>query len=135
MEIIPTNQTIVSSTNNTNANTIDSGSALDINDFFKLITAQMQNQSMYDPVDDTQFMAQMAQFTTLQQIKELGTTFQSTYAVSFIGKNIKVNSIDESGKMQEITGTVDKITFKDGQAELYVNGNYYKTSDIIEVIK
>lgn len=135
MEITSARQAIVGSTDNTNSNSVKSGSELDVNDFFKLMTAQLQNQSMDNPVDDTQFISQMAQFTALQQMKDLNATFQSTYAVSFIGKNVKVNGVDENGKMKEITGTVDKINFSDGEAELYINGNYYKASDIKEVIK
>ena len=135
MQVNAAYQANSTSTYNKSTNSDEIGSTLDTNDFFKLITAQLQNQSMFSPVDDTQFMAQMAQFTTLQQIKDLSNTFQSTYSVSLLGKNVTVNSFDENGILQQITGSVDKVNFENGQAELFVNGNYYKTGDIVEVLK
>lgn len=125
----------VNYTDNKNVNAGANGSLLDINDFFKLISAQLQNQSMFNPADDTQFMSQMAQFTTLQQIRDLSNVFQSTYAVSLIGKNVRVNGVDDSGVMRQTTGIVDKIDFQAGKAGLYVNGDYYQVSNIVEVLK
>jgi flagellar basal-body rod modification protein FlgD len=123
----------VSST--TNNNTVATNkSTLDMNDFFKLMTAQLQNQDMFNPVDDTQFMAQMAQYSTLQQMQDMSKTFDSSYAVSLLGKNVLVNSTDENGITQQITGSVDKIDFQDGTAQLYVNGNVYATNDITSVL-
>jgi flagellar basal-body rod modification protein FlgD len=72
-------------------------SDLDINDFFKLISAQMQNQSMFDTVDNAQFMSQMVQFSTLSQINEMTKAFQSNMAVSMIGKQVSVSATDADG--------------------------------------
>lgn len=46
-------------------------------DFLKLMTAQMKNQDPFDPVDNTQMVAQMAQFSSLAGISEMGTTLKS----------------------------------------------------------
>lgn len=45
-------------------------------DFLKLMTAQMQNQDPFDPVDNTQMVAQMAQFSSLAGISEMGATLK-----------------------------------------------------------
>ncbi len=46
-------------------------------DFLKLMTAQMRNQDPFDPVDNTQMVAQMAQFSSLAGISEMSATLKS----------------------------------------------------------
>lgn len=46
-------------------------------DFLKLMTAQMKNQDPFDPVDNTQMVAQMAQFSSLAGITEMGSTLKA----------------------------------------------------------
>ena len=47
------------------------------NDFLKLLTAQLKNQDPFAPVDNTQMVAQMAQFSSLAGISEMGGTLKS----------------------------------------------------------
>ncbi|WP_298668526.1 flagellar hook capping FlgD N-terminal domain-containing protein [uncultured Sphingomonas sp.] len=70
------------------------------NDFLKLMTAQMQNQDPFAPVDNTQMVAQMAQFSSLAGISDMSTTLKAISdklgatttadAVSYIGKTVLV---------------------------------------------
>ncbi len=67
-------------------------------DFLKLMTAQMKNQDPFNPVDNTQMVAQMAQFSSLAGITQMSTTLQAISdklgatttadAVSYIGKTV-----------------------------------------------
>ncbi|RZM33943.1 MAG: flagellar hook assembly protein FlgD [Sphingomonas sp.] len=67
-------------------------------DFLKLMTAQMQNQDPFNPVDNTQMVAQMAQFSSLAGITEMSTTMKSiadklnttsaSDALSYVGKTV-----------------------------------------------
>ena len=67
-------------------------------DFLKLMTAQMQNQDPFNPVDNTQMVAQMAQFSSLAGISDMSTTLKSIAsklgatstadAASYIGKTV-----------------------------------------------
>lgn len=50
---------------------------LDQADFLRLLTTQMQNQDPTNPLDGQQFMAQMAQFSTLNAIIEMKTSIDS----------------------------------------------------------
>ncbi len=71
---------------------------LNQNDFLKLMTAQMQNQDPFNPVDNTQMVAQMAQFSSLAGITEMSTTMKSiadklnttsaSDALSYVGKTV-----------------------------------------------
>lgn len=54
--------------------------ALGQQDFFKLLTVQMQMQDPFDPVDNKEMLAQMAQFSSLAGISEMGDTLSSIAA-------------------------------------------------------
>jgi flagellar basal-body rod modification protein FlgD len=67
-------------------------------DFLKLMTAQLQNQDPFSPVDNTQMVAQMAQFSQLSGITEMSTTLKAISdklgatttgdAVGYIGRTV-----------------------------------------------
>lgn len=71
---------------------------MDQADFLTLMTAQMKNQDPFDPVDNTQMVAQMAQFSSLAGISEMNTTLQAIAAklgatsttdmVSWVGRTV-----------------------------------------------
>lgn len=112
-----------------------SGSEIDINDFFKLMIAQLQNQSIDNTVDNTQFITQMAQFSTLTQISELTKSMQSSMSIALIGKTVTISSTRADGFVQTVTGTVEKVSFFNGQPYIYVDGKYYEFSQVTDVTK
>ena len=87
-------------TRTTGANAVQASGASTLNqsDFLKLMTAQMKNQDPFDPVDNTQMVAQMAQFSSLAGISEMSSTLKAIAdklggtttadAVSYIGKTV-----------------------------------------------
>jgi flagellar basal-body rod modification protein FlgD len=108
-------------------------SDLKISDFFQLIAAQLQNQSMYDTVDNAEFMSQMVQFSTLSQMEELSNAFQSNLAVSMIGKTVNVTTEDDRGMRSTTTGVVSQVNYEEGVPRLLVGGAFYKMADVTEV--
>ncbi|CAN5428881.1 flagellar hook assembly protein FlgD [soil metagenome] len=87
------------STSTTPAAATSSGSqTLDQNDFLKLMTAQLKNQDPFAPVDNTQMVAQMAQFSSLSGITEMNTTLKAmseklgatttSDALAYVGKTV-----------------------------------------------
>ena len=126
-----TNNSYVSSTEN--ATVRNTSSSLGMDDFFKLMAAQLENQSMFDTVDNTQFIAQMAQFSTLSQISELNNTIKANMAVSLIGKAVSVTITDESGVDKIEVGKVEQVSFNNGVPYVYVNGGFYQLSDILDI--
>ena len=104
-------------------------SSLGKDDFLKLLMTQLQNQDPSKPMEDTQFIAQMAQFSSLEQMTNLNSTFgkfieqqQQTQLISynqFIGKEItwhKLNDLkDGTTEIEEGTGKVGSIQFKENR--------------------
>ncbi|MFZ6778063.1 flagellar hook assembly protein FlgD [Undibacterium sp. Ji83W] len=80
-----------SATNNLQANN------LGIQDFLKILLTQLNYQDPMKPMDNQQFMAQMAQFTTLQQTQQLNTNIEhlinnqaSLQSVGLIGRTVDI---------------------------------------------
>lgn len=107
--------------------------ALSVNDFFKLLAAQLQNQNMMDPVDNTQFIAQMAQFSTLSQMQELQKVCQMSYAVSLIGKNVLISATDENGVSNVTSGVVENISYQSGVPYIGMDGASYPVSSVLAI--
>lgn len=105
-------------------------SAMDMDDFLKLMVAQLQNQDMYNSTDNSEFMAQMAQYSMVQSLTEMTAQSKATYSVSLIGKDV---TLKESGTSKLISGTVDGVSLYNGETKIVVNGNSYDMSDILTV--
>ena len=87
-------------------------------DFMKLLVAQLSHQDPLDPMEDREFIAQMASFSELEQITNLNTTmtnFASGQMLSqyapLVGKNVE--GMDTNG--DSLSGTIDSIKFVEGK--------------------
>lgn len=109
-------------------------SELGYEDFITLLTAQLKNQNMFDPASDTEFIAQMAQFSALQQMNNLTAMIQTSQAISFVGKTVIVKTFDSSNNVRYISGVVESVSFENKTPLLLVNNKYYALSDITDII-
>ena len=102
-------------------------------DFFTLMVAQLTNQSMFDPVDDAQFMAQMAQFSSMQAMQQLTSAFMSSMSAGFIGKYVIVQAINEQGQLVRDEGYVDAVNFELGRSMLLINGKWFTMDSVTQM--
>ncbi len=109
--------------------------ALDMQDFLDLLVAQMTNQDAMNPMDNTEFMAQMAQFSSLQAMSDLSEMSMQGQVTSLIGKNVIVARYNNQGELEIQEGIVQKVTFFSGEARLYVNDEEFGYSNIMEIIQ
>lgn len=107
--------------------------ALGQDDFLKLLTVQMTKQDPMKPMEDTAFIAQMAQFTSLEQsntlVKEMGylrADMQMYAAGGMIGREATVSTADG-----EITGVVDSISADSTSVYVNIGGVKYPYSAVI----
>jgi flagellar basal-body rod modification protein FlgD len=103
-------------------------------DFMSLLAAQMSNQDMMNPVSDTEFIAQMAQFSALQGVNTLQEYVLSSYAVSYAGKHVIISHLNETtNQLETVYGQVERITFMGGTPKVVVNGVEYDLHTVMEV--
>ena len=107
---------------------------LTIDDFFTLMIAQLKNQDMYNTTDNSEFIAQMAQFSMVQALSDLSSMSQTAYSVNLVGKEATVAYTDEiSGELFSTTGTVESVNLFNGEAEVVINGTPYALSSVMKV--
>ena len=75
------------------------GQDMDKNAFLKILSAELSNQDPQNAQDGTQYVAQMAQFSGLEQMANLNSTMRLTGANSLIGKQITLDKYDPNGNM------------------------------------
>jgi flagellar basal-body rod modification protein FlgD len=97
------------------------GSQLGQDAFLKLLTTQLQNQDPLHPMDDTQSVAQLAQFSSVQattELKDAFASFQSNFSVmqsaGLLGKTVSAQATDSSGNVISVNGLVKTISVING---------------------
>lgn len=120
-------------------------------DFMKLLIAQLQNQDPTNPMKDNEFIAQMAQFSSLEQTMNLAKAFEKFAETtnqsqliqynSFVGKEIKWHKVaeepDADGKpvITEGTGTIMSIKYVNGSVIFTMkDGQELSPGNISEVL-
>ena len=105
-------------------------------EFLKLLVVQMRNQDPLKPVSDTEFIAQMAQFSNLEQTKAMSSDIAQlrqssafTQATALMGKQVSLLS----GGSTFTKGIVTDLTVKDGEVSLIVNGKTYELGQVVSV--
>lgn len=105
-------------------------STLGQSDFLKLIVEQMKNQDFNNTTDNNEFIAQMAQFSSLEAMQNLTNYSNLSYGTSLVGKYVTVKTGDED----YVTGLVDCVAVDGGKYSLVINGKEYPSSGVVEVI-
>ena len=133
MNINPYNSAFKSHNVNNDLNVQNSNEALNMQDFLNLLVAQISNQDVLNPMDNTEFVAQMAQFSALQAMTDLTELAMQGQATSLIGKNVVVAHYNNSGQLEVQEGLVERVTIHGGKTKLYVNDMEYDYSNVMEI--
>lgn len=104
------------------------------NDFLKLLITQVQNQDPMNPSSDTDFIAQMAQFSSLEQMQNLNRSFSYSMGFTMMGKYISAEVKDDTtGEVSYVEGRVDSIHVSGSTVYAVVGGNDVPIENITQV--
>lgn len=87
------------------------------NDFLHLLVTQLRYQDPMKPMEDKEFIAQMAQFSSLEQMQNMNSALITAQASGLIGNRVKWN---DDVTNAEQTGTVVGVSIVSGQPKLVV---------------
>lgn len=118
-------------------------------DFLKILITQLQNQDPTNPMDDREFIAQMAQFSTLEQMTNMNTAIQNFVHLQtsqslvqhseLIGKKVtwmRIVDVDEyRQKIEYVDNTVQAVRLElDGQIRIQLDdGRWISNEQIYQV--
>ena len=108
--------------------------------FLQLLITQLRYQDPISPVDDKEFIAQMAQFGSLEQMQNLNTNMSEMMlaqqkltslgqATQMIGKSVELFTHEG----ESIFGEVSGVQFKNGWPEIIVDGKLYDFGEIVAI--
>jgi flagellar basal-body rod modification protein FlgD len=106
-------------------------------EFLKLLVVQLENQDPTEPVDDKEFIAQLAQFSSLEQMTQMNTAlmnmianYKTDLSYSLLGKQVEV--LDRTTG-ETAGGVVTEVSFDDKEPVISFNGLSYGISDVVKV--
>jgi len=109
---------------------------LDKDDFLKILITQLQNQDPTKPMEDKEFIAQMAQFSSLEQMTNMSKEFSKVASVlqlaeaqNMLGRNVEIVDGESS-----VTGTVTQVMRGDFPMVM-VNGTFYDLKQVEKVVE
>ncbi|HYE83944.1 MAG TPA: flagellar hook capping FlgD N-terminal domain-containing protein [Clostridia bacterium] len=131
MSINPLNST--NQMTGSNNNRIPS-SELGKDDFLNLLVTQLKYQDPLSPMDNTEYVAQLAQFSTLEHMENMSSGISYMEALTMTGKYITGTVVDTgTGDSEGISGVVDSVKLKSGSVTLLVQGVEVRLEDITDV--
>lgn len=112
----------------------DVKNTLDKDDFLKILVTQLTHQDPTQPMEDREFVSQMAQFSSLEQMTNLNKEFSkvvnliaASQAMNLLGKTVEIHQGD-----QVVTGIVKEVTGGD-YPQILIDGKYYDYSQVKRV--
>jgi len=123
------------------------------NTFLTLMMKQLENQDPTEPVDNTQWLSQLAQYSSLEQMTQMNSGLENcakyisamyddmminseiNQTLSMIGKDVTLQIPNEQDPKNPtvITGNVTEASFEDGSGKIKVNGEYYSIENVVAI--
>lgn len=125
-----------SSSTDSSTATAKKSKSMDMQDFLKIMAAQMKNQSLDSPTDNSQYITEMTLFSAIQAMNTQTSESNKQYASSLIGNDVLIKTVDTTtGNAKSFTGTVSKAIFNStsGDCVIQIGDKNYNLSDVAEV--
>ena len=105
-------------------------------EFLQLLVAQLRNQDPMKPMEDREFIAQLAQFSSLETMQSIDQRLQALadaqtigQAAGLLGKQIEAKLADGT----TVTGTVDQVKVVNGTPRYLVGGKTVEPGQIVSI--
>lgn len=102
--------------------------------FMQLLVTQLKYQDPLNPMDNQEMMAQMAQFTALEQMKNVADASNKQLATSMVGKYVEYTYTDDNGDTTSTVGKVDHVTIKGSETLLGIGDKEITMTDVSKVV-
>ena len=111
-------------------------------EFLKLLITELKHQDPTNPMNDREFISQMSQFSSLEQMLNLNNqlgnlisnlSFNSSF--NLLGKGVEIDTgvVDSMGNTRIVNGIVESVRKVEGDVLVTINGESYSSSLITKV--
>lgn len=121
---------ITNATSITSSTSASNGSSLNKDDFLQLLVAQMKYQDPLEPTSNTEYIAQYATFSQVEQMQNMSQSMDLSRASTLVGKTVQVTSISENGRETTVMGKVDYVKYENGKALVSIDESLYSLDDV-----
>lgn len=123
--------TSASATSESQAKSRKASNSLGQQDFLELLVAEMQYQDPLEPQSNTDYIAQLATFTQVQDIEQMQGVVENMQGNNLIGKYVILEVTSKAtGSTNYVSGIVDYVTYENGKTYLSVNDSLYSLDDL-----
>lgn len=123
----------------------------DKNMFLNLMLQQLQNQDPTEPTSNTEWLSQLAQYSSLEQMtsmnqglsncmnyiaalyNDMGISSEISQTLSLIGKEVTILDPDDPSGTTKISGKVSEVSFEDGTGKIKIDDKFYSIANIVSV--
>jgi len=107
--------------------------ALGKDDFLQLLVAQMKYQDPLEPTSNTEYIAQYATFSEVEQMQNMSQSMDLSRASSLVGKTVQITTTSDSGVESTFMGKVDYVKYENGKALVSIDEELYSLDDVTHV--
>ncbi len=107
---------------------------MDKDAFLQLLVAQMQYQDPLEPTSNTEYIAQYAQFSQVEQIQNMAASTDLARASSLVGEHVYIKTTNSHGSTDYKFGKVDYVVYENGKAYLSIEESLYSLEDLNTVV-
>ena len=111
------------------------GSALDKDAFLQLLVAQMKYQDPLEPTENTEYISQLATFSSLEEMQNMTAGMTLQRASSLVGETVMIKAVNSAtGGTEYKQGMVDYVVYENNKAFVSVEDALYSIDDVYQVV-
>lgn len=107
---------------------------MDKDAFLQLLVAQMKYQDPMEPTSNTEYVAQLATFSELEQMQNMSQSTDLQRASALVGKEVYVKATGDNGVSGLKYGKVDYVVMENGKAYLAINEELHSLDDLDTIV-
>lgn len=124
---------VVNATSTVSKETKKGDTALGKDDFLQLLVAQMKYQDPLEPTSNTEYIAQYATFSEVEQMQNMSQSMDLSRASSLVGQTVQITTTNDSGVESTFMGKVDYVKYENGKALVAIDEELYSLDDVTHV--
>lgn len=124
---------VTNATSTVSKETSKGETALGKDDFLQLLVAQMKYQDPLEPTSNTEYIAQYATFSEVEQMQNMSQSMDLSRASSLVGQTVQITTTNDSGVESTFMGKVDYVKYENGKALVAIDEELYSLDDVTHV--